>query len=854
MNIIQKKLNNNLNTTFVNCPGSKSATVQLWFRTGSSKEKADNRGIAHFLEHMFFKGTPTRPGTKLAHAVESFGGEINAFTSFDYTCYYISTPSNKLDQSVNILLDMLSNPTLKEEDIITEREVVLEEYKRSFDSPDQFNFMELQKSFFGTGYKHPILGTPKTINGFTKDQLIQYRNKNYSTGNALLIVAGDIHNQTNLEKTIEKYHLPSGGVDKSVKFGISKKLKTAFHSKDVEECTLTLVIPCPDYDESVSASEDLAITTLFYGETSPFYKNMVLTHPLATNISGSTMYFNKAGAHFIKISFPAKNFNKVLNTFVKTLSGSLKNKPAPKDIQKIKNQYLASKIYSKESIESFAFSLGHGFAQNGDIYSEEHFLDRIKATNDFNIHIALHDIFKRDVQIQMQTPKISKFQNLDKQLKDFGKKINDAANEGFGEDKTKFQGSHFDEEVKVVELRKGLKFVYRHSPLTPTFVLHTYIKGGVAFETLKDNGIYHFLSRMMSYGPEKMSFEDYKYELENRSAQLSGFSGKNAYGLTAHGQSSDFEFLSNLFFETLYNPSFNKEHINLEKELIKRTLESSKKDPVKQCFSKFTDVVFDKHPYSYDLLGTTKSVAGITRKKLQSLCKKALAEQEMVITFCGDLPFSFIFNRIKEMTKTLPARKSLIRKHTKIPHRKGVRIKIDFDREQSHIMIGRTAFGVGSKDNLMLKMFNTMLSGQSSKLFVEIRDKKSLCYTTQPIHYTALDSGYWGIYIGTSHFKKDQAIDGIVQLLHYYQQHGVSKVEFERVKKIIDGQNQINIQTIDDYANFYSIPILHGLGVDYQHKSFEFMRSVEQEDFNKFLRTFLNFDWNIVEVGKQSKA
>ena len=96
MQIQQLKLDNQLETLFVDSPGSTAASVQIWFRAGSALETKENRGIAHFLEHMFFKGTPTRPGAEIAHEVESFGGEVNAFTSFDYTCYYINTPNSKL--------------------------------------------------------------------------------------------------------------------------------------------------------------------------------------------------------------------------------------------------------------------------------------------------------------------------------------------------------------------------------------------------------------------------------------------------------------------------------------------------------------------------------------------------------------------------------------------------------------------------------------------------------------------------------------------------------------------------------------------------------------------------------------
>src|SRR6476660_472545 len=124
MKIDQVQLDNELNTLFVHSPGCSAGTVQMWFRAGSALEQKDNQGIAHFLEHMFFKGTPKRPGPQLAHDIESYGGEVNAFTSFDYTCYYINTPSLFMDKSVDILLDMVANPLFSSEDIPAERQVV----------------------------------------------------------------------------------------------------------------------------------------------------------------------------------------------------------------------------------------------------------------------------------------------------------------------------------------------------------------------------------------------------------------------------------------------------------------------------------------------------------------------------------------------------------------------------------------------------------------------------------------------------------------------------------------------------------------------------------------------------------
>ena len=198
--ILEQNTYNNLTTFFINSPGSNTATAQIWFNAGSSLENKEDYGIAHFLEHMFFKGTQKYPDIQLAKTIESFGGEINAFTSFDYTCYYINSPSNNLNDSIDVLLDMVSNPNFLDKDIEPEKQVVFEEYRRSIDNPSQYNFFKIQKNCFQGGYKHPILGTENHIKKFSRNQLISFRNKFYNTSNAFLVIAGDLSKKDSIIK------------------------------------------------------------------------------------------------------------------------------------------------------------------------------------------------------------------------------------------------------------------------------------------------------------------------------------------------------------------------------------------------------------------------------------------------------------------------------------------------------------------------------------------------------------------------------------------------------------------------------------------------------------------------------
>ena len=126
MNIENITLDNGLNTLFIDSPNSNVTTAQIWFKAGSSLEGKDNKGIAHFLEHMFFKGTKKYPDMMIAKTVESYGGELNAFTSFDYTCYYINGPATETMTTIDALLDMVSNPQFLQEDIDPEKQVVFD--------------------------------------------------------------------------------------------------------------------------------------------------------------------------------------------------------------------------------------------------------------------------------------------------------------------------------------------------------------------------------------------------------------------------------------------------------------------------------------------------------------------------------------------------------------------------------------------------------------------------------------------------------------------------------------------------------------------------------------------------------
>jgi predicted Zn-dependent peptidase len=176
-------------------PSVKSATVLALVNTGSRYEEANQFGIAHFFEHMVFKGTEQYPTAQdLAMAVDSIGANFNAFTSKEYTGYYVHAAAEQIDLALNVVSDMLLTPKLRQEDIDREKGVIIEEINMYVDSPtSHINNKFDQMVYAGSGLEHDILGLKETVSSMTSDDFVSFLSQWYGFDNIVLVVAGDDH-------------------------------------------------------------------------------------------------------------------------------------------------------------------------------------------------------------------------------------------------------------------------------------------------------------------------------------------------------------------------------------------------------------------------------------------------------------------------------------------------------------------------------------------------------------------------------------------------------------------------------------------------------------------------------------
>jgi predicted Zn-dependent peptidase len=177
-------------------PHVRSVAIGVWLTRGSRHEPADHTGIAHFVEHMLFKGTPTRSAEAIAQQVDSIGGQLDAFTSKEYAGYYVKVLDEHLPLAVDILADLISNPLLAVDDIEREKKVILEEIKMVEDTPDDLVHEIFAEGFYG-GHPlgRPILGTPATVSALDQSTLRRYFSETYVASNFIVVAVGNLQHE-----------------------------------------------------------------------------------------------------------------------------------------------------------------------------------------------------------------------------------------------------------------------------------------------------------------------------------------------------------------------------------------------------------------------------------------------------------------------------------------------------------------------------------------------------------------------------------------------------------------------------------------------------------------------------------
>jgi len=296
-NIRRAVLANGVRLATERMPHVRSVAVGIWLTRGSRHEPSESMGIAHFVEHMLFKGTPTRSAEEIAQQVDSIGGQIDAFTSKEYAGYYLKVLDEHLPLAVEILADLISNPLLADDDIEKEKKVILEEIKMVEDTPDDLVHEIFAEGFWG-GHPlgRPILGTPASVNALSRDTLKKYFGDTYVAENFVVVAVGNLehdHVQALLERALAQ--IPHRGPDAEHTVPITAST-IQIRKKDLEQSHVVFGTPAlPQHHPERYAGYALN-TTLGGSMSSRLFQNVREKRGLAYAVFSGLSSYQDSGA------------------------------------------------------------------------------------------------------------------------------------------------------------------------------------------------------------------------------------------------------------------------------------------------------------------------------------------------------------------------------------------------------------------------------------------------------------------------------------------------------------------------------------------------------------------------------
>lgn len=411
-------LSNGIRVVSENIPYVESVSIGLWIESGSRYEGINNNGISHFIEHMLFKGTEKRSARDIADEIDSIGGQINAFTSKECTCFYIKILDNHIDLGIDLLQDMLFNSQFDEVEIEKEKNVIIEEINMYEDSPEELVHDLLAKNLFNSHpLSYPILGSKKSVRSLTRESILDYFYTHYNPENIVISVVGNI-DERELTKSLER----NFGKLKKSKNKILKDISMPFikdnfvsQSKNTEQLHL-----CLGLEGINQGSGDLysllVLNNIFGGSmSSRLFQKIREDKGLAYSIYSYPSTYKDIGSFTIYAGLNPNHIVDLSEIILNEIDEIKKNSFTEKEIYKSKEQLKGNYILGLESTSSRMSSYGRSELLNGSIDTSKQIIDKINRIDKNSINRLIKKIFDYD---KINIAYIGNLKNSDKIKKD----------------------------------------------------------------------------------------------------------------------------------------------------------------------------------------------------------------------------------------------------------------------------------------------------------------------------------------------------------------------------------------------------------------------------------------------------
>jgi zinc protease len=414
-------LDNGMEVVVIEDHRAPAVTQMVWYRAGSADEAAGVSGVAHYLEHLLFKGTETLEPGEFSATVARNGGNDNAFTSYDYTAYFQRIAADRLDLVMGMEADRMVNLRLRDEDIATERDVILEERNQRVENSPAALFREQMGAaqYLNHPYGVPIIGWRHEMERLDREAALEFYRQYYAPNNAILIVAGDA-DPDEVRALAEKHYGPipaNPDLPERTRPQEPPQLaerRLSFSDPRVSQPYLARSYLAPERDSGAqqeAAALTLLAALLGNGQTSVLNETLQFERRVAVQVGAwySGMSLDDTSFDLVVVPAPGVTLDEAEAALDDVLAGFLESGPDPEHLERIKTRLRAQDIYERDDVSALARRYGQALTQGLTVADVQAWPAILQETTADQIMAAARDLFDRRKAVtgHLMTPEVT---------------------------------------------------------------------------------------------------------------------------------------------------------------------------------------------------------------------------------------------------------------------------------------------------------------------------------------------------------------------------------------------------------------------------------------------------------------
>lgn len=837
------KLDNGQTVVVQEVKNNPIVTIDTWIKTGSIDEEDSNNGVAHFLEHLFFKGTKTHEPGEFDKILETKGAITNAATSKDFTHYYITIPSKDFDLAMDLHGDMILHPLIPRKEMEKERKVVLEEISKDLNSPTKIMQDNLNSMLYTTHpYKRKVIGRSDVIETITRDQVLSFYNKNYSPSNMVTVIIGDVDANHAIEKTKEAFNAEYKKQTKTIytKEAPLTKQQKKVEYLDTESGYMVIGFRGTPIDDKDSYALDVLATILGDGRSSVLNQVLKEKKRIAFSVDAGNSTFRDDGIFYISANYEPTKCKIVQDTIFNEIEKIQKNGVTDDQLKLAKNIIERSTYYSRESITNIATEIGYTMALTNDIKFYDTYLDNIKNVSKEEVKkVAEKYLGINRSAVSIVLPKSAKevpVASLTQQAPATAELVSE------------------NTQTQKYKLSDGATMLYTPNNVNDIIAISIYAKGGQLAE--QKAGTANLTATAMMRGTKNYTSLELSQVLEDNGIKIQPSASADAFAINVLTTKDEYDKTLELLNEVVNNATFEDYEIDKVKTEKLNTIKRNKDVPLQRAIEEYRDLIYQNSPYSISSKILEKNIPNITKEDIINYYNSIFAPKNLVISINGNIDKDKTIQDLNNIFKPKENAKNFdfAQYNSKIPTVTTPRQTIQKvpTTETAWILLGWQTNGVlNEKDYATLQVIDSLLgSGMSSRLFKDLREQEGLAYQLGSGYSPNVLRGSFLLYIGTNPQTLDKAKSGLFAEITRLKTEYVGDKELQDAKEKLLGNYVIGLETNLDKASNIGWYEASTRGYEFKDKYEKLINGVTDSDIIEIANKYFTDDYILSIVTK----